>query len=62
MRMQSTNQQKEWYMKIDANKFASIKSIVEYLGSNISVCVPQIHALTGSDTTSYLLMLAKPRY
>ena len=52
---------KEWYMKIDANKFASIRSIVEYLGSNISVCLPQILALTGSDTTSYL-MSAKPRY
>ena len=61
MRMQSTNQQKEWYMKIDANKFASIKSIVEYLGSNISVCLPQIHALTGSDTTSYLFNVSKTK-
>ena len=26
---------KEWYMKIDVNKFASVKSIVEYLGINI---------------------------
>ena len=50
---------KEWYMKIDANKFASIKSIVEYLGSNISVCLPQIHALTGSDTTSYSFNVSK---
>ena len=52
---------KEWYMKIDANKFASIKSIVEYLGSNISVCLPQIHALTGSDTTSYLFNVCKTK-
>ena len=52
---------KEWYMKIDANKFASIKSIVEYLGSNISVCLPQIHALTGSDTTSYLFNVSKTK-
>ena len=48
-------------MKIDADKFASIKSIVEYLGSNISVCLPQIHALTGSDTTSYLFNVNKTK-
>ena len=46
-------------MKIDANKFAFIKSTAEYLGSNISVCLPQIHALTGSDTTSYLFNVSK---
>ena len=51
---------KEWYMKIDANKFSSIKSIVEYLGSNISVCLPQMHALTGSDTT-YLFNVSKTK-
>ena len=44
---------KEWYMKIDANKFASIKSIGSNLGRNISVCLPQIHVHTSSDTTSY---------
>ena len=50
---------KEWYMKTDPNKFSSIKSIVEYLGSNISVCLPQIRALTGSDTVSYLFNIRK---
>ena len=48
-------------MKIDANKFASIKSIVEYLGSKLSVCLPQIHALTSSDTTSYLFNVSKTK-
>ena len=48
-------------MKIDANIFASIKSIVEYLGSNISVCLPQIHAITGSATTSYLFNVSKTK-
>ena len=48
-------------MKIDANKFASIKSILEYLGSNISVCITQIHALTGSDTASYLFNVSKTK-
>ena len=52
---------KEWYMKIDANKFASIRSIAEYLGSNISVCLPQILALTGSDTTFYLFNVNKTK-
>ena len=52
---------KEWYMKIDANIFASTKSIVEYLGSNISVCLPQIHAITGSATTSYLFNVSKTK-
>ena len=49
----------EWYMQIDANKFASIRSIVEYLGSNISVCLPQKLALT--DTTSYLFNVNKTK-
>ena len=48
-------------MKIDANKFASMKTIVEYLGSNISVCLPQVHALTGSDATSYLFNVSKTK-
>ena len=48
-------------MKSDANIFASIKSIVDYLGSNITVCLPQIHALTGSDTTSYLFNDSKTK-
>ena len=48
-------------MKIDANKFASIRSVVEYLGSNISVGLPQILALIGSYTTSYLLNVNKTK-
>ena len=48
-------------MKINLNKFASIKSIAEYLGSNISVCLSQIHALTSSDTTSYLFNVSKTK-
>ena len=52
---------KEWYMRIDANKFATIKSIVEYLRSYISVSLPQIHALTSSATTSYLFNVTKTK-
>ena len=48
-------------MKIDANKFASIRSVVEYLGNNISVGLPQILALIGSYTTSYLLNVNKTK-
>ena len=48
-------------MNVDANKFTSIKSIVEFLGNNISVYLPQIHALTGNDTTSYLFHVSKSK-
>ena len=52
---------KEWYMKVGANNFAFIKSIVEYLGSNIYVCLPEMHALAGRDTTSYLFHINKTK-
>ena len=53
---------KEWYMKIDANKFASIKSIVEYLGSNIQSASRKYMPLLVVMPDLIYLMSAKPKY
>ena len=46
------NVKRKWFMKYDDEKYACIKTIVEYLGDEISECLPQIHAITGCDQTS----------
>ena len=32
---------------------------VEYIGTNVSIKFPQIHKVTGCDTTSFLLSVGK---
>ena len=44
----------KWVMKIETNKLMSIRKNVEYLGTNVSIKFPQIHTVTGCDTTSFL--------
>ena len=44
----------KWVMKIETNKFMSIRKNVEYLGTNVSIKFPQINTATGCDTTSFL--------
>ena len=46
------NVEREWLMKYQNGKYACIKTIVEYLGDEVSQCLPQIHAITGCDQTS----------
>ena len=41
-------------MKFGAGKYANIRKIVDHLGRPIALKLPQIHAITGCDTTSYL--------
>ena len=43
-----------WVMKIEINKLISIRKNVEYLGNDVSTKFPQIHTVTGCDTTSFL--------
>ena len=44
--------QTNWYMRYTDGKFACIKEIVDYLGDEVSQCLPHIHAMTGCDQTS----------
>ena len=41
-----------WFMQYDTDKYADIRKIVEHLGDHITSSLPQLHALTGCDTTS----------
>ena len=46
-------------MKIESRKNINIRKIVEYLGTNLAANVPQIYAVTGFDTTSFLHVVGK---
>ena len=42
-----------WYQKIDYNQFVDIQMICDFLGEYICSVLPQLHAITGCDQTSY---------
>ena len=44
---------KEWFMKIEADKYVNIGAIVKHFGDDFCLKLPHIHALTGCDTTSF---------
>ena len=46
-------------MKIETNKLMSIRKNLEYLGNDVSKKFPQIHTVTGCDTTSLLHCVGK---
>ena len=48
----------KWVMKIETNKLMSIRKNLGYLG-NDSRKFPQIHTVTGCDTTSLLHCVGK---
>ena len=43
----------DWCMKIEKQKFFDIRKIAQFLGDKICKYLPDIHSLTGCDTTSY---------
>ena len=43
----------EWFMCINNEKIVTIRGIAETFGSKICCVLPQIHAITGCDTTAY---------
>ena len=47
------NVTKIWYSKYDHDKFINIAKVIAYLGHTISLALPKLHALIGSDPTSY---------
>ena len=49
----------KWCMKIDNEKFIDRGKIVEYYGKDVILKLPDIHAVTGCDTMSYLLGVRK---
>ena len=40
----------------------NIRKIVEYLGVDVATNLPQIHAATGFDTTSFLHVIGKIKF
>ena len=46
-------------MNIESSKFINIRKIVECLGNDVATKLPQIHAATGLDTTSFLHVAGK---
>ena len=48
-----------WFTNIDSEKFIEITSIVDFLGSTLSSVLPQLHAITGCDTTAYKHNISK---
>ena len=49
---------KKWMMKIESNKFISIRKTVEYFGIDTATKLPQIHAVTGCYNTCLYMLLA----
>ena len=46
-------------MKTESNKFINIRKIVEYLGTDVAIKLPQIHSVTGCEITSFLDVVGK---
>ena len=57
--MQKCKPTNEWFMFIDKEKFVKIRKIVEKFGSKVCCVLPQIHAMTGCDTTAYKYNVGK---
>ena len=51
---------KQWLLKYDKQKYANIGKICRFLGRPV-ICkyLPQLHAITGCDTTSYFYRVEK---
>ena len=45
--------QVQWQMKHQKDKFADINNIVQKLGTSNSLLLPQFHAISGCDITSF---------
>ena len=49
----------KWFLKYDASKYVDIESVCIFLGKDLSLALPAVHALTGCDTTSYFFGAGK---
>ena len=50
-----------WYQKIDNNQFVDVQGICNFLGEYTCSILPQLHAITGCDQTSYKHNVGKLR-
>ena len=48
----------KWFMKIDHEKYVDVGKVYDFLGKNVSMHLPHIHAISG-DTTSFYMVLGK---
>ena len=48
-------------MKIDANQFINMIMIHDSVGRDVCSILPQLHAITGSDTAAYKFNIGKVR-
>ncbi len=48
-----------WHMKIDHDKFVDVNKVYTFLGERVSTYLPQLHAITGCDTTSFFYGVGK---
>ena len=46
-------------MKIDHDKYVGVRTIFEKVGSEVCKTLPQLHAITGCDTTAYKFNVGK---
>ena len=53
------NIQKKCYLKYDHNRYVDINTICTFLGPEICLALPGVHAMTGCDTTPYLFKVGK---
>ena len=48
-----------WFMQIDQERFVDIRKVTDHIGSSICQSLPQLHAITGCDTTAYKFNIGK---
>ena len=53
------NVEQKWYFKKAHDKFVDVGEICSYLGREICLCLPALHAISGCDTTSYFYNVGK---
>jgi len=49
----------QWFMEIDHQKYVDIGKACSYLGEEVSLRLPQFHAITGCNTTSFFFGVGK---
>ena len=49
----------QWFMEIDHQKHVDIGKACSYLGEEVSLRLPQFHAITGCNTTSFFFGVGK---
>ena len=51
----------KWYFKYDAEKYADVGAICDFLEEVVCLALPAFHEITGCDTTSYFYRAGKLR-